>query len=95
MAESGHIPPEAIAIVQLTYSSNNPILVDCIKQEPEEESQTEVLNLSIPGQPPPPPTPQPSQVPYPIAPHQVWAGVSPVVGFSCPRAISRTNISCQ
>ena len=61
MAEGGSLHREAIATVQLTYSSENPILVDYIKEEPEEESESEVLNLSVVEQPPPPPTPQPSQ----------------------------------
>ena len=60
MAEGGSLHREAIVNVQLTYSSENPILVDYIK-EPEEESESEILQLSDVEQPPPPPTPQPSQ----------------------------------
>ena len=84
MAEGGSLHREAIATVQLTYSSENPILVDYIKEEPEEESESEVSNLTIEEHPPPPPTPQPSQVQYLPATHQVWAGVSPVVSSLIP-----------
>ena len=52
MAEGGSLHREAIATVQLTYSSENPILVDYIKEEPEEESESEVLNLLVVEQPP-------------------------------------------
>ena len=71
MAEGGSLNREAIATVQLTYSSENPILVDYIQEEPEEESESEVSNLTIEEHPPPPPTPQPSQVKYIPATHQV------------------------
>ena len=50
--------------MQLTYSSENPILVDYIKEEPEEELEPGVLQLSDVEQPLPPPTPQPSQAQY-------------------------------
>ena len=79
MAEGGSLHKEAIATVQLTYSSENPILVDNIKEEPEEELESEVLQLSDVEQPLPPPTPQPSQAQYSPVTHQVWAGVNPVV----------------
>ena len=79
MAEGGSLHREAIATVQLTYSSENPILVDYIKEEPEEELESEVLQLSDVEQPPPPPTPQSSQAQHLPITHQVWAGVSPVV----------------
>ena len=78
MAEGGSLHKEAIATVQLTYSSENPILVDYIKEEPEEELESEVLQLSDVEQPPPSPTPQPSQAQYLPVTHQVWAGVNPV-----------------
>ena len=64
MAEGGSLYKEAIATVQLTYSSKNPILVNYIKEEPEDEIESEVLQLSHAEQPPPPPTPQPSQAQY-------------------------------
>ena len=83
MAEGGSLHREAIATVQLTYSSENPILVDCIKEEPEEETESEVLNLSVVEQPSPP-TPQPSQAQHLPTTHQVWAGVSPVVSPLVP-----------
>ena len=84
MAEGGSLHREAIATVQLTYSSENPILVDYIKEEPEEESESEVHILSVVEQPPPPPTPQPSQAQHLPTTHQVWAGVSPVVSPLVP-----------
>ena len=84
MAEGGSLPREAIATVQLTYSSENPILMDYIKEEPEEESESEVSNLTNKEHSPPPPTPQPLQVQYLPTTHQVWAGVSPVVGSLVP-----------
>ena len=84
MAEGGSLHREAIATVQLTYSSENPILVDNIKEEPEEESESEVSNLTIEEHPNPPPTPQHSQVQYLPATHQVWAGMSPVVSSLIP-----------
>ena len=84
MAEGGSLHREAIATVQLTYSSENPILVDYIKEEPEEEFETEVLYLSVVEQPPPSPTPQPSQAQHLPTTHQVWAGVSPVVSSLVP-----------
>ena len=56
MAEGGSLHKEAIATVQLTYSSENPILVNYIKEEPEDEIESEVLQLSHAEQPPPPPT---------------------------------------
>ena len=61
MAEGGSLHREAIATVQLTYSSEYPILVDYIKEGPQEELESEALQLSDVEQPPPPPTPQPSQ----------------------------------
>ena len=79
MAEGGSLYKEAIATVQLTYSSENPILVNYIKEEPEDEIESEVLQLSHAEQPPPPPTPQPSQAQYLPVTHQVLAGVNPVV----------------
>ena len=79
MAEGGSLHKEAIATVQLTNSSENPILVDYIKEEPEEELESEVLQLSDVEQPLPPPTPQPSQAQRLPVTHQVWAGVNPVV----------------
>ena len=79
MAEGGSLHKEAIATVQLTYSSENPILVNYIKEEPEDEIESEVLQLSHAEQPPPPPTPQPSQAQYLPVTHQVWAVVIPVV----------------
>ena len=79
MAEGGSLHKEAIATVQLTYSSENPILVDYIKEEPEDEIESEALQLSHAEQPSPPPTPQPSQAQYLPVTHQVWAGVNPVV----------------
>ena len=79
MAEGDSLHKEPIATVQLTYSSENPILVDYIKEEPEEELETGVLQLSDVEQPLPPPTPQPSQAQYLPVTHQVWAGVNPVV----------------
>ena len=81
MAEGGPLHGETIATVQLTDSSENPILVDYIKEEPEEESESEVFNLSVVEQPPPPPTPQPSQAQHSPTTHQVWAGVSPIVSL--------------
>ena len=84
MAEGGPLHREAIATVQLTYSSENPILVDYIKEEPEEESESEVFNLSVVEQPPPSPTPQPSQAQHSPTTHQVWAGVSPIVSPLVP-----------
>ena len=79
MAEGGYLHKEAIATVQLAYSSENPILVDYIKEEPDEELESEVLQLSDVEQPLPPPTPQPSQAQYLPVNHQVLAGVNPVV----------------
>ena len=89
MAEGGSLHKEAIATVQLTYSSENPILVDYIKEEPEEELESEVLQLSDVEQPPPPPTPQPSQAQHLPITHQVWAGVSPVVSPLVPESPPR------
>ena len=79
MAEGDPLHEEPIATVQLTYSSENPLLIDCIKEEPEEGSEPGVLQLSDVEQPLPPPTPQPSQAQYLPVTHQVWAGVNPVV----------------
>ena len=79
MAEGRALHKEAIATVQLTYSSENPILVDYIKEEPEEEIESEVLQLSDVGPSLPPPIPQPSQDKCLSVTHQVWAGVNPVV----------------
>ena len=75
--------------MQLTYSSENPILVNYIKEEPEEELESEVLQLSDVEQPPPPPTPQPSQAQHLPVTHQVWAGVSPVVSPLIPESPPR------
>ena len=83
MAEGGSLHKEAIATVQLTYSSENPILVDYIKEEPEEELESEVLQLSDVEQPLPPPPP-PSQAQHLPRTHQVWAGGSPVVSPLVP-----------
>ena len=79
MAEGDPLHEEPIATVQLTYSSENPLLVDCIKEEPEEGLEPGVLQLSDVEQPLPPPTPQPSQAQYLPVTHQVWAEVNPVV----------------
>ena len=79
MAEGRALHREAIATVQLTYSSENPILVDYIKEEQDKEIKSQVPQLSKVEQPPPPPTPQPSQAQYLPVTHQVWAGVNPVV----------------
>ena len=79
MAEGGSLHKEALATVQLTYSSENPILAGYIKEEPEEETESEVLQLSDVEQPLPPPTPQPLQAQYLPVTNQVWAGVNPVV----------------
>ena len=79
MAEGDSLHKEPIATVQLTYSSENPILVDYIKEEQEEELMPGVLQLSDVEQPLLPPTPQPSQAQYLPVTHQVWAGVNPVV----------------
>ena len=54
MAEGDSLHKEPIATVQLTYSSENPILVDYIKEEPEEELEPGVLQLSDVEQPLPP-----------------------------------------
>ena len=79
MAEGRALHKEAIATVQLAYSSENPILVDYIKEEPEEEIESEVPQISGVEQPPPPPTPQPLQAQYLPETHLVWAGVNPIV----------------
>ena len=79
MAEGDSLHKEPIAPVQLAYSSENPILIDYIKKESEEELEPGVLRLSDVGQPLPPSTPQPSQAQYLPVTHQVWAGVNPVV----------------
>ena len=89
MAEGGSLHREAIATEQLTYSSENPILVHYIKEEPEEESESEVLNLSVVEQPPPPSTPQHSQSQHLPTTHQVLAGVSPVVSPLLPELSPR------
>ena len=89
MAEGGSLHKEAIATVQLTYSSENPLLVDYIKEEPEEELESEVLQLSDVEQTPPLPTPQPSQAQHLPITHQVWAGVSPVVSPLVPESPPR------
>ena len=57
MAEGDSLYKEPITTEQLAYSSENLILVDYIKEEPEEESEPGVLQLSDVEQPPPPPTP--------------------------------------
>ena len=46
MAEGDSLRKEPIATVQLTYSSEDPILIDYIKEEPEEELEPGVLQLS-------------------------------------------------
>ena len=79
MAEGDPLHKEPIATVQLTHSSENPILVEYIKEEPEEELEPGVLQLSDVEQPLPPSTPQPSQAQYLPVTHQVWTGVNPVV----------------
>ena len=79
MAEGGSLHGEAIANVQLTYSSENPILVDCIKEEPEEAIESKVSQLIGVEQLLPPPTPQPSQAQCLPVTHQVWTGLNPVV----------------
>ena len=79
MAEGDSLYKEPIATEQLAYSSENLILVENIKEEPEEESEPRVLQLSDVEQPLPPPTPQPSQAQYVPVTHQVWAGVNSVV----------------
>ena len=79
MAEGDSLYKEPIATEQLACSSENLILVDYIKEEPEEESEPGVLQLSDVEQPLPPPTPQPSQAQYVPVTHQVWAGVNSVV----------------
>ena len=55
MAEDDSLYKEPIATEQLAYSSENLILVDYIKEEPEEESEHGVLQLSDVEQPLPPP----------------------------------------
>ena len=79
MAEGDSLYKEPIATAPLAYSSDNLILVNNIKKEPEEESEPGVLQSSDVEQPPPPPTPQPSQAQYVPVAHQVWAGVNSVV----------------
>ena len=79
IAEGDSLHKEPIAPVQLTYSSENPILIDYIKKESEKELEPGVLRLSDVEQPLPPSTPQPSQAQYVPVTHQVWAGVNPVV----------------
>ena len=79
MAEGDSLHKESIATVQLTYSSENPNLVNYIKEEPEEELEPGVLQLLDVEQALPPSTPQPSQAQYLPVTHQVWAGVNPVV----------------
>ena len=79
MAEGDSLHKEPTATVQLTHSSENPILVDYIKEEPEEELEPGVLPLSDVEQSLLPSTPQPSQAQYLPVTHQVWAGVNPVV----------------
>ena len=79
MAEGDSLYKEPLATEQLAYSSENLILVDYIKEEPEEESEPGVLQLSDGEQPLPPPTPQPSQAQYLPVTHQVWTGVNSVV----------------
>ena len=78
MAEGDSLYKEPIATEQLACSSENLILVDYIKEEPE-ESEPRVLQLLDVEQPLPPPTPQPSQAQYGPVTHQVWAGVNSVV----------------
>ena len=79
MAEGDSLYKESIATEQLACSSENLILVDYIKEEPEEESEPGVLQLLDVEQPLPPPTPQPTQAQYVPVTHQVWAGVNSVV----------------
>ena len=78
MAEGDSLYKEPIATEQLACSSENLILVDYIKEEPE-ESEPGVLQLLDVEQPLPPPTPQPIQAQYVPVTHQVWAGVNSVV----------------
>ena len=79
MAEGDSLYKEPIATEQLAYSSQNLILVDYIKEEPEEELEPGVLQLSDVEQPLPPPTPKPSQAQYVPVTHQGWAGVNSAV----------------
>ena len=53
MAEGDSLYKEPLATEQLAYSSENLILVDYIKEEPEEESEPGVLQFSDVEQPPP------------------------------------------
>ena len=64
MAEGDSLYKEPIATEQLAYSSDNLILVNNIKEEPEEESEPGVVQLSDVEQLHPPPTPQPLQAQY-------------------------------
>ena len=65
-------------------------------EEPEEESESGILQLTDKEQPPPPPTPQPSQAQHLPLTHQVGTGVNPVVSplvpESPPRPAFLTNI---
>ena len=79
MAEGDSLYKEPIATEPQAYSSDNLILVNNIKKEPEEESEPGVLQLLDVEQPLSPPTPQPSQAQYVPVAHQVWAGVNSVV----------------
>ena len=79
MAEGDSLYKEPIATEQLAYPSDNFILVNNIKEEPEEESEPGVLQLSDVEQPHPPPTPQPSQAQYVPVTHWVWTGVNSVI----------------
>ena len=79
MAEGDSLYKEPIATELLAYSSDNLILVNNIKKEPEEESEPGVLQLLDVEQPPPPSTPHPSQAQCVPVTHQVWAGVNSVV----------------
>ena len=54
MAEGDSLYKEPIATEQLACSSENLILVDYIKEEPEEESEPRVLQLLDVEQPLPP-----------------------------------------
>ena len=79
MAEGDSLCKESIAIEYLAYSSDGSILVDYIKEEPEEESEPGVLQFKDVEQPLTPPTPQPTQAQYVPVTHQVWTGVNSVV----------------
>ena len=87
MAESRPVCEEAaVAKVQVTYTSNNPISVDC-KKEPVEDNQSSIEPLTIVTLPPdPPPTPVPVSPLGPVFPTSTspWAGPNPVVSPLLP-----------